>query len=238
MSTQEKREEMTLEELAPGESGVILQVGNENGPVKRRLVDMGLTPGTEVTVRKLAPFGDPLELNLRGYELSLRKADAAQIRMAVGAEAERRSRVRRQRIGMVQHIPDEETLRRMEEAVADATESAYAHLHTLRNWEAVRPWLMRITVNACHKMLRRRKRETPSGDETLFDRPIKPSDATEIWSLVEQLDALYSVPLTMFYADGMKLEEIAAALHVPKGTVSARMTRGRQKLKTWMEEEL
>ena len=111
-----------------------------------------------------------------------------------------------------------------EEAVADATESAYAHLHTLRNWEAVRPWLMRITVNACH--------------ETLFDRPIKTSDATEIWSLVEQLDALYSVPLTMFYADGMKLEEIAAALHVPKGTVSARMTRGRQKLKTWMEEEL
>ena len=125
-----------------------------------------------------------------------------------------------------------------EEAVADATVSAYAHLYTLRNWEAVRPWLMRITVNACHKMLRRRKRETPSGDETLFDRPIKPSDATEIWSLVEQLDALYSVPLTMFYADGMKLEEIAAALHVPKGTVSARMTRGRQKLKTWMEEEL
>lgn len=97
---------------------------------------------------------------------------------------------------------------------------------------------MRITVNACHKMLRRRKRETPSGDEALFDRPIKPSDATEIWSLVGQLDALYSVPLTMFYADGMKLEEIAAALHVPKGTVSARMTRGRQKLKTWMEEEL
>lgn len=110
--------------------------------------------------------------------------------------------------------------------MADATESAYAHLYTLRNWEAVRPWLMRITVNACHKMLRRRKRETPSGDEALFDRPIKPSDATEIWSLVEQLDALYSVPLTMFYADGMKLEEIAAALHVPKGTVSARMTRG------------
>ena len=113
-----------------------------------------------------------------------------------------------------------------------------APTRTLRNWEAVRPWLMRITVNACHKMLRRRKRETPSGDETLFDRPIKPSDATEIWSLVEQLDALYSVPLTMFYADGMKLEEIAAALHVSKGTVSARMTRGRQKLKTWMEEEL
>ena len=79
MRTQTEQNERTLEEVAPGERGVILQVGNENGPVKRRLVDMGLTPGTEVTVRKVAPFGDPVELNLRGYELSLRKADAAQI---------------------------------------------------------------------------------------------------------------------------------------------------------------
>ena len=124
-----------------------------------------------------------------------------------------------------------------EEAVADATESAYAHLRTLRSWEAVRPWLMRITVNVCHKTLRRRKREMPSGDAALFDRPIKPNDAAEIWSLVERLDAMYSVPLTMFYAEGMKLEEIASALHVPKGTVSAQMTRGRQKIKMWMEEE-
>ena len=90
MRTQTEQNERTLEEVAPGERGVILQVGNENGPVKRRLVDMGLTPGTEVTVRKVAPFGDPVELNLRGYELSLRKADAAQIRVATGAEGERR----------------------------------------------------------------------------------------------------------------------------------------------------
>lgn len=88
MRTQTEQNERTLEEVAPGERGVILQVGNENGPVKRRLVDMGLTPGTEVTVRKVAPFGDPVELNLRGYELSLRKADAAQIRVATGAEGE------------------------------------------------------------------------------------------------------------------------------------------------------
>ena len=109
MRTQTEQNERTLEEVAPGERGVILQVGNENGPVKRRLVDMGLTPCTEVTVRKVAPFGDPVELNLRGYELSLRKADAAQIRVATGAEGERRAQTRRRRIGMVQHIPDEET---------------------------------------------------------------------------------------------------------------------------------
>ena len=98
MRTQTEQNERTLEEVAPGERGVILQVGNENGPVKRRLVDMGLTPGTEVTVRKVAPFGDPVELNLRGYELSLRKADAAQIRVATGAEGERRAQTRRRRI--------------------------------------------------------------------------------------------------------------------------------------------
>ena len=65
-----------------------------------------------------------------------------------------------------------------------------------------------------------------------------PASGLVVGGRVERLDALYSVPLVMAYAEGMKLEEIAAALHVPKGTVSARMTRGRQKLKTWMEEEL
>ena len=72
----------TLEELAPGESGIIEQVGNTSGPVKRRLVDMGLTPGTLVTVKKIAPFGDPLQISLRNYEMSLRKADAAQITLS------------------------------------------------------------------------------------------------------------------------------------------------------------
>ena len=71
----------TLQDLRPGEEGVILSVGNQSGAVKRRLVDMGLTPGTQVKVTKIAPLGDPLEVSLRGYELSLRKDDAAQITM-------------------------------------------------------------------------------------------------------------------------------------------------------------
>ena len=71
----------TLEDLAPGQSGTILSIGNQSETVKRRLVDMGLTPGTEVKVTKIAPLGDPIEVTLRGYELSLRKADAAQIVM-------------------------------------------------------------------------------------------------------------------------------------------------------------
>jgi len=71
----------TLNDLAPGQIGTILSVGNQSGAVKRRLVDMGLTPGTQVKVTKVAPLGDPLEVSLRGYDLSLRKADAAQIVM-------------------------------------------------------------------------------------------------------------------------------------------------------------
>lgn len=71
----------TLNDLSPGQSGIILSVGNQSGAVKRRLVDMGLTPGTEIKVTKIAPLGDPLEVSLRGYELSLRRTDALQIVM-------------------------------------------------------------------------------------------------------------------------------------------------------------
>ncbi len=101
----------TLDQLTPGQSGVILTVGSQRGAVKRRLVDMGLTPGVKVTLRKVAPFGDPLELTLRGYELSLRKEDARYITLCPPEAAPPRPAKARQ--GMTQHIPDEETLRRM-----------------------------------------------------------------------------------------------------------------------------
>ena len=57
---------MTLDKVAPGQGGVITQVGGE-GVLRRRLLDMGLTPGTRVSVRKIAPMGDPIELFLRSY---------------------------------------------------------------------------------------------------------------------------------------------------------------------------
>ncbi|MDR1796288.1 MAG: ferrous iron transport protein A [Clostridiales Family XIII bacterium] len=69
---------MTLDELLPGESGMIEQVGGE-GEARDRLLDMGLTPGTPVYLRKAAPMGDPVQLSLRGYELTIRKAAAARI---------------------------------------------------------------------------------------------------------------------------------------------------------------
>ena len=69
---------MTLQEVKPGHSGVITAVGGQ-GALRRRLLDMGLTPKTKVTVRKVAPMGDPIELVLWGYVLTLRGDDAAKI---------------------------------------------------------------------------------------------------------------------------------------------------------------
>lgn len=71
---------MTLRELKPGQQGIVASVG-ASGPMKRRLMDMGITPGVEIRVVKMAPLGDPVEVNVRGYELSLRKEEAQQVVM-------------------------------------------------------------------------------------------------------------------------------------------------------------
>jgi ferrous iron transport protein A len=65
----------TLKEAKPGASVRVTKSGGE-GPVKRRIMEMGITKGVEVYVRKVAPLGDQVEITVRGYELSLRKADA------------------------------------------------------------------------------------------------------------------------------------------------------------------
>ena len=68
----------TLREAKVGETVTVVKLHGE-GAVKRRIMDMGITRGTEVHVRKVAPLGDPVELTVRGYELSLRKADAEMV---------------------------------------------------------------------------------------------------------------------------------------------------------------
>ncbi|MFZ5980366.1 MAG: FeoA family protein [Candidatus Zixiibacteriota bacterium] len=67
---------ITLSELTPGTKGRILKVGGR-GIVKRRIVDMGMVPGVEIEVERYAPLGDPIEIKVKGYHLSLRKEDAS-----------------------------------------------------------------------------------------------------------------------------------------------------------------
>lgn len=68
----------TLKETSVGETVKVVKL-NGSGPVKRRIMDMGITKGVDVFVRKVAPLGDPVEVTVRGYELSLRKADTEMI---------------------------------------------------------------------------------------------------------------------------------------------------------------
>ncbi|MCM1296048.1 MAG: ferrous iron transport protein A [Muribaculaceae bacterium] len=71
----------TLKDARVGETVTVARLHGE-GPVRRRIMDMGITKGTELQLRKVAPLGDPIELTVRGYELSVRKADAAMIELA------------------------------------------------------------------------------------------------------------------------------------------------------------
>lgn len=71
----------TLKEARVGDTVKVMKLHGD-GAVKRRIMDMGITKGAEIFVRKVAPLGDPMELNVRGYELSLRRADAEMIEIA------------------------------------------------------------------------------------------------------------------------------------------------------------
>lgn len=68
----------TLREIKPGDSARVVRL-HGTGAIKRRIMDMGITKGTDIMVRKVAPLGDPMEVNVRGYELSLRKDDCEMI---------------------------------------------------------------------------------------------------------------------------------------------------------------
>ena len=73
---------MTLDQIKPGQSIIIVKV-NGQGLLRRRLLEMGLTPNTLVKVRKVAPMGDPIDIELRDYQLCIRKADLMQIEVEV-----------------------------------------------------------------------------------------------------------------------------------------------------------
>ena len=69
---------LTVNDLKRGEKGIVVSIGS-SGALRRRIIDMGITPGAVITLRKTAPFGDPLQIHLRGYELSIRKSEAKEI---------------------------------------------------------------------------------------------------------------------------------------------------------------
>ena len=77
--------ETTIRAMKPGQKGTVVRLLAE-GPLKRRLFDMGITPGAQVFMRKVAPLGDPIEINIRGYELSIRKTEAETVLIRISEE--------------------------------------------------------------------------------------------------------------------------------------------------------
>lgn len=124
-----------------------------------------------------------------------------------------------------------------EDAVSEATVQAYAHLDALRSWDAARAWLLRITVNACHAALRRRRRELPQELDDADLAIAGPELHTPIWAHVAKLPPKYGGALQMYYGEDMSVEEIARALRLPQGTVSSRLTRGRRMLRERLQKE-
>ena len=74
---------ITLKDVPVGQTATVVKLHGE-GAVRRRIMDMGITKGVEIYVRKVAPLGDPIEMNVRGYELSLRKADGEMVEVVLG----------------------------------------------------------------------------------------------------------------------------------------------------------
>ncbi len=72
--------EKTVNDMKIGEKGIVMSLGC-SGALRRRIIDMGITPGAVIIMRKAAPMGDPLEINVRGYELSIRRSEAKEIRI-------------------------------------------------------------------------------------------------------------------------------------------------------------
>ena len=122
-----------------------------------------------------------------------------------------------------------------EDAVSAAVESTWKHLPWIRTKEALPGYLMRSVINAAHDELRRRKRTMPI--EPLENVLQAPEKGRGIADYVAGMDEKYSLPLLMKFDEEMQEKEIAAALHLPRGTVSSRITRGLEMIRKEMRKE-
>lgn len=123
-----------------------------------------------------------------------------------------------------------------EDAVQSAIEKAWRKADSLREPDKLKPWLVRILVNECHEVLRRRRREFPT--ETLPEESAPPpQEQRELRELVMSLPENERLPIVLHYLEGFSVREIASALRCPKGTVLSRMSRGRRQLKRFLTEE-
>ena len=120
-----------------------------------------------------------------------------------------------------------------EDACEEAIESAFRHLDSIRSESALPSYLMRCTINACHAILKKRKKEEPHED---FEAILPPSvEESPVWAYLIGLDEKYGIPIAMRFSENMTISEISDVLRLPQGTVSTRISRGLRLLKNQME---
>lgn len=122
-----------------------------------------------------------------------------------------------------------------EDAVSDAVEITWRRLHSIRDLEALPAYLMRSTINACHAVLRKRKRETTMDALETYLPPAQ--DETPVWMYLGTLKERYRLPLLLRFSENMNDQQIAQILKVPRGTVASIISRGLKKLRKEIEME-
>ncbi|MBN1777818.1 MAG: sigma-70 family RNA polymerase sigma factor [Clostridiales bacterium] len=122
-----------------------------------------------------------------------------------------------------------------EDAVQEAIEKAWRKQGKLRDDRAVRAWVIRILVNECYALLRRRRHETLS--DTLPERETAPGASPDLYELFTSLNEKYRLPMVLYYVEGYSVEECARMLKMPQGTFKSRLHRGRLLLRDTPEME-
>ncbi len=123
-----------------------------------------------------------------------------------------------------------------EDAVSAATLGCYQAVRRIRSWDAIKPYLVRATVHASYDIAKKRRREAAADMDVVLATHAS-AEETPLWMYTQRLPTDMRIVLQLRYGEDMRLEDIAKALRVPKGTVSSRITRAQQQLKQWMEQE-
>ena len=122
-----------------------------------------------------------------------------------------------------------------EDAVHEAIVKAFSKLYSLKNDSFAKTWLIRIVINECYAILRKRKKEVYS--EEIAEEEAENEDYSELYTALNKLPADYRVTIVLYYIEGYSVSETADILKVSEGTVKSRLSRGRKKLRSFLEED-
>ena len=115
------------------------------------------------------------------------------------------------------------------DAVQESILKAWAHLASLKKEAYFRTWVVRILINECKSMLKRKGRTVPVAE--FRDTAAPPGPDSSLYDAMLALDEKYRIPLVLYHCEGYTIEEIATVLRLPRGTVTSRLLRGRERLK-------